>query len=183
MPDVIVIGDGPGGLSAALLLAKRGRSVVVLGKDGTAMHWAMLYNYLGIPEIHGSAFQEIARQQVTDHGATLHDDEVTEVTRDEAVFTVTTASGDRMSARHLVLSEGKTPKLARSLGVDEADGRVTVDRNGRTSIDRLYAVGRMVRPTRSQAIISAGDGAAAALDILSELEGKDVQDWDSPPKD
>jgi hypothetical protein len=41
----------------------------------------------------------------------------------------------------------------------------------------------MVRPTRSQAVISAGDGAKAALDILSRAAGKDVQDWDSPPKD
>jgi hypothetical protein len=36
---------------------------------------------------------------------------------------------------------------------------------------------------RSQAIISAGDGARAALDILSREAGKDVRDWDSPPKD
>ena len=47
----------------------------------------------------------------------------------------------------------------------------------------VYVIGRSARPTRSQAIISAGDGAAAALDILSIIEGADVQDWDTPPKD
>jgi hypothetical protein len=35
---------------------------------------------------------------------------------------------------------------------------------------------------RSQAIISAGAGAVAAVDILAREEGKDVQDWDTPPK-
>jgi flavin-dependent dehydrogenase len=40
MPDVIVIGDGPGGLSAALFLAKNKMDVVVFGEDKTAMHWA-----------------------------------------------------------------------------------------------------------------------------------------------
>ena len=50
-------------------------------------------------------------------------------------------------------------------------------------IDRVYVVGRAVRPARSQAIISAGAGAVAALDILAREEGKDVQDWDTPPKD
>lgn len=55
-------------------------------------------------------------------------------------------------------------------------------RDGRTDVPRLYVVGRTARPKRSQAIISAGDGAAAALDILADLKGSDVQDWDSPPK-
>ena len=47
--------------------------------------------------------------------------------------------------------------------------------------DGVYAVGRLVRPQRSQAIISAGAGAAAAIDILSTLKGEPVQDWDEPP--
>ncbi len=62
------------------------------------------------------------------------------------------------------------------------DGGFDVDRDGRSSLDGVYVVGRSVRPTRSQAIISAGDGAAAALDILAREAGKDVQDWDTPPK-
>jgi thioredoxin reductase len=53
MPDVIVIGDGPGGLSAALFLAKNKLDVVVFGQDKTAMNYALLRNYLGIPEILG----------------------------------------------------------------------------------------------------------------------------------
>jgi hypothetical protein len=43
-------------------------------------------------------------------------------------------------------------------------------------------IGRSARPGRSQAIISAGDGARAALDILAREAGKDVQDWDRPPE-
>ena len=76
--------------------------------------------------------------------------------------------------------------IAQSLGIQVAAGEddvVPVDQNGRTSIENIYVIGRSARPTRSQAIISAGDGAAAALDILSKIEGRDVQDWDSPPKD
>jgi thioredoxin reductase len=184
MTDAIVIGDGPGGLSAALFLAKNGRSVVVFGQDKTAMHWAMLHNYLGIPKIHGSEFQTIARKQATDHGADIRDERVESVAAGDGGFTVTTEGGETLRAKYLVLSEGKNPKLAKMLGLshDPATG-VPADRNGHTDIDGTYVVGRLARPGRSQAIISAGDGAAAAIDILSREKGESFTDWDEPPKD
>jgi len=182
--DVIVIGDGPGGLSAALFLAKGGLDVTVYGQDKTAMHWALLKNYLGVPEIHGSAFQSTAKDQVRALGAKLVDARVESVGKAAQGFEVTLESGEKVSARFVILSEGKSPRLADQLGLAHAkDGLgLTVDHNGQSSVAGVYAVGRLVRPERSQAIISAGDGAAAAIDILSIVQGKPVQDWDSPPK-
>jgi thioredoxin reductase (NADPH) len=182
MARVIIVGDGPGGLSAALFLAKNGHEVKVFGQDKTAMNYAHLYNYLGIPEIDGTEFQRIAKKQVSRFGAELNDEEVTSVTID-AIFRVE-AAGVSHEADYLVLTEGKTPDLARSLGVDEdGAGAIVVDRDMRSSIDDVYVVGRSVRPTRSQAIISAGAGAVAALDILAREAGEDIQDWDTPPTD
>lgn len=183
MPDVLVIGDGPGGLSAALFLAKNGLDVVVVGEDKTAMHWALLKNYLGITEMLGSEFQKVARAQVEALGAKIRSVHVESVTKDGSAFKVTFTGGESVSAKYLVLSEGRTPRIAKQLGLvfDEAKG-VATDRDARTSIDGVYVVGREARPARSQAIISAGDGAAAALDILSREKGKDFADWDEPPK-
>ena len=82
MPDVIVVGDGPAGLSAALFTAKNGLDTVVFGTDDTTMHKAYLYNYLGIEEIHGTEFMETARDQVRDHGAELVDRVAHEATGD-----------------------------------------------------------------------------------------------------
>ena len=42
MADVLIIGDGPGGLSAALFLAKNDMAVTVFGQNKTFMHDAML---------------------------------------------------------------------------------------------------------------------------------------------
>ncbi len=182
MARVTIVGDGPGGLSSALFLAKNGHDVKVFGQNETAMNYAYLHNYLGIPEIDGTEFQRIARDQVTSHGAQIIDEEVTSAVRN-GVFTVKVASGSHESD-YLILTEGKTPDLAVSLGVDTDDeGAITVDQNHQSSLDRVYVVGRSVRPRRSQAIISAGAGAVAALDILAREEGKDVQDWDTPPKE
>jgi thioredoxin reductase (NADPH) len=182
--NAIVIGDGPGGLSAALFLAKNGVEVTVYGQDKTAMHWALLENYLGIAKLHGSEFQKIARAQVEGHGATMVLERVSSVAASDSGFEVTTESGAKNQARYLILSEGKSPRLALMLGLahDENTG-VPSDRNGLTAIERLYVVGRLARPGRSQAIISAGDGAAAAIDILSRERGENFSDWDSPPED
>ncbi len=183
MADVIVVGDGPGGLSAALFLAKNGLDVVVFGKDATAMHWAHLHNYLGVPDTAGSALQAVARAQVAEKGARLVDAEVTGVERDGEGFVATTSEGARETGRYLILSEGKTPRLAQHLGLEPGVDGIAVDRWGRTEVDRVYAVGRMVRPGRSQATSSAGDGAAAAVDLLAREHDKDRWvDWDSPPK-
>ena len=182
MASIGIIGDGPGGLSAALFLAKNGHAATVYGTDTTAMHFAYLHNYLGIREIDGSDFQQIAREQVTGFGGIIVEDEVTAISADDG-FIVATESGS-VAFDYVIFSEGKNPALARSLGlaIDEA-GAIVVNREYASSMDRIYAVGRSARPERSQAIISAGAGATAALDILAREAGKNVTDWDSPADD
>jgi len=182
MPEVIIIGDGPGGLSAALFLAKNKLDVVVVGRDETAMHYALLTNYLGIKQILGSDFQTIARDQAAAFGARLVDGTVTSVAKTRDGWAVDLESKARLTSSYLILSEGKAPMLAKRLGLpfDDKTG-IPTDRNACTSIG-AYVVGRSARPGRSQAIISAGDGAAAAIDILSRIKGENFVDWDEPPK-
>jgi thioredoxin reductase len=182
MASIAIVGDGPGGLSAALFLAKNGHDVTVYGTDQTAMNYAHLHNYLGIPEIPGTEFQSIAKEQISSFGARLAEEEVTSVTAGDR-FELTTAS-ETATADYLILTEGKKPELALSLDLDTDDsGAIVVDRDYRSSRERVYVVGRSARPERSQAIISAGAGATAAVDILAIEAGKNVQDWDTPPKE
>jgi thioredoxin reductase (NADPH) len=184
MPDVIVIGDGPGGLSAALFLAKNKLDTVVYGQDTTAMNYALLKNYLGIAEMLGSEFQKIARSQVEGFGARVRTERIQSVAAGaNGRWTITTENGETATCRYLILSEGKAPRLALQLGLvfDEATG-IATDKNARTRLDTVYVVGRSARPGRSQAVISAGDGAAAAIDILSREKSESFLDWDEPPK-
>jgi thioredoxin reductase len=181
MAKAIIVGDGPGGLSAALFLSKNGVETTVYGDDQTAMHYAYLNNYLGAPRISGSDFQELARAQATSFGAEIVDTRVAAIEPSADGFEATLEDGSKASADYLILTEGKRPELALALGVaTDDDGNIEVDEDFRSSIDRVYVVGRSARPKRSQAIISAGAGATAALDILATEAGEDVQDWDTP---
>jgi thioredoxin reductase len=182
MASIGIIGDGPGGLSAALFLAKNGQEAVVYGDDKTAVHFALLNNYLGLPGVPGPEFQAAAVAQAEAAGTKIVRTRVETIEPGNG-FTVTLEDGAKATYDYLILSEGRTPTLARSLRLDEVDGAIDVDADFRSSLPRVYVIGRSIRPKRSQAIISAGAGASAALDILADIAGEDVQDWDSMPKE
>lgn len=175
MTRVLIIGDGPGGLSAALFLAKNGMSPVVIGKNDTPMHKALLLNYLGLPRITGTEFQAQARKQVLANGAEIHDLEVKSLTRDGDRFVADCGDGKRYDGKYVILAAGDKA-LARAIGVD-LSAAPNVDM--KTNVERAYALGWLVRTKKIQAIISAGDGAAAALSILSAEKGSDMHDFDT----
>lgn len=178
-PDVLVVGDGPAGLSAALFLAKNGMSVTVFGQDQTPMHKAMLYNYLGIPEMTGTRFQAVAQKQVADHGGMLINEAATAAEKTDTGFKITTDNSETYEAKYLVLTPGPNHEMAQSLGLSLNDeGGVDAERDGTTAVPNLYVAGWTTRAQQIQAIISAGDGAAAALSILSAEKGKAFHDFD-----
>jgi thioredoxin reductase len=177
--DVIVVGGGPAGLSAALFAQKNGLETHVFDTDGTWMHKAHLFNYLGLGSQDGTAFLQIARKQVDSFGVERHEAEVTAVSESDDGFLVE-ADGEDHTAAYLVLATGANRDLAESLGCDFDDDVVDVDVTMETSVTDAYATGAMVRAEEWQAIISAGDGAAAALNILSKEKGEHYHDFDVP---
>ena len=145
------------------------------------MHYAMLYNYLGIPEMTGSDFQKIGRQQATNFGTNLVDASVDQAKKTDDGFTVIANNGETYSGKYLIIATGASRELAESLGLERGDdGAIGATREAETDIENLFVVGRTTRPHQVQAIISAGDGASAALLILSKerKEGKRFCDWD-----
>jgi thioredoxin reductase len=179
MSDVLVVGGGPAGLSAALFTAKNGLETTVFDTDNTWMHKAHLFNYLGVGSVDGSAFMETARTQVDSFGVERHATEVTGVESTDDGFRVSTEDGDH-EAPYLVLATGANRDLAEELGCAFADGVVDVDVTMETSVEDAYATGAMVRAEEWQAVISAGDGAAAALNVLTKERGEHFHDFDTP---
>ncbi|MFB6217673.1 MAG: FAD-dependent oxidoreductase [Halobacteriaceae archaeon] len=179
MPHVAVVGGGPAGLSAALFTAKNGLETAVFDTDETWMHMAHLFNYPGIGSVDGTAFVETLRAQVDSFGAERHEAEVTDVSADGDGFTVT--AGEDHDADYLVLATGADRELAEALGcATDEEGVVEVDVTMETSVEDAYATGAMVRAEEWQAVISAGDGAAAALNILTKERGEHFHDFDTP---
>jgi len=181
-PTVSIVGGGPAGLSAALFTQKNGLETQVFDTDATWMHKAHLFNYLGIGSMDGSSFIETARHQADSFGVERHQGEaVDSISESDAGFVIETADGE-YDTEYVILATGANRELAESIGCefDDKEGVVDVDLSMQTSVDKLYATGGMVRAEEWQAIISAGDGAAAALSILSEVKGDHYHDFDVP---
>ena len=184
MPTVAIIGGGPAGLSAALFTAKNDLDTVVFDTDETWMHKAQLYNYLAIEEISGTEFIEKSRDQVEGFEADLHvGTEVTGVDQNGDGFTVQTDDNE-YDATYVVFATGTDTELPEQLGCEMTENDlVNVDLNMRTSVENAFAVGSMIRNQKWEAIISAGDGGAAALQILSDEAGEPVHDFDTPDEE
>ena len=181
MVDVAIVGGGPAGLSAALFTAKNDLDTVVFDTDETWMHKAHLYNYLGIDSMDGTEFVEQSREQVESFDADVRvGEEVTGVEQSGDGFALTTDDGE-YDATYVVFATGTDTDLLADLGVAFTDDDlVDVDLSMATSVDGAYATGAMIRDQEWQAVISAGDGGAAALDILSNEKGEQYHDFDVP---
>ena len=94
-------------------------------------------------------------------------------------FTVESGEGTH-GAEYVILATGTSRDLAEELGCAFDGDLVDVDLTMETSVENVYATGAMARAEEWQAIISAGDGAAAALNILSKEKGEHFHDFDTP---
>jgi len=179
---VSIVGGGPAGLSAALFTQKNGLETRVFDGDATWMHKAHLFNYLGVGSQDGSAFMQTARNQVDSFGVDRHQGEPVEsIDETGDGFVIKTDNGE-YGSEYVVLATGANREIAEELGCafDDEEGVVDVDLSMQTSIENVYATGAMVRAEEWQAVISSGDGAAAALNILSEVKGEHYHDFDVP---
>lgn len=111
--DVIIVGAGPAGLSAALVLGRCRRRVLVCdsGRPRNAASHG-LHGFLTRDGIEPSEFLRIARDQLRQYETVeLRDAEVIEARRLENTFEITLMDGERLTSRRLLLATGVVDKL------------------------------------------------------------------------
>ena len=93
MIDIIVIGGGAAGMTAALYAKRSGKSVLIFEKEsfgGQIANSPKVENFPTFMEISGSELADKFYQQVQNRGAEFEYDKVTKVEKQGNIFTVST---------------------------------------------------------------------------------------------
>ncbi|MFG2125590.1 NAD(P)/FAD-dependent oxidoreductase [Streptomyces sp. NPDC048710] len=121
--EVVVVGGGAAGLSAALVLGRaRRRTLVVDAGEPRNAPSAHLQGYLSRDGMSPAEFLAVGREEIARYGVELVRDRVVDATRDED-FTVVLASGRTVRARQLVVATGLKDELPPVPGIAERFGR------------------------------------------------------------
>ena len=119
--DVVIVGGGAAGLSAALVLGRARRTVAVIDagapRNAPAAHMQGFLSRDGMPP---AELLAIGRDEVTGYGVELVDDAVVHIAPG---FVVHRANGDTVSARRILVTTGVSDDLPAIAGVRERWGR------------------------------------------------------------
>ena len=179
MYDLVIVGGGPAGASAATFAGHAGLKTVVLDADKGMTRRAMIYNHLGFPDgITGPDLVDRAQHQAVRAGAEWVKADVESLEAGGDGFVLTIADGRTFEAREILLTIGANMDLARQAALEIRPGTeprirevVAVDAEGRSSVPGVWAAGTAAGVS-VHTIVTAGDGARVALNIISGQQGQ-----------
>jgi len=112
--DLIIVGAGPAGITAAVYAARKQLDFSVISQDigGQAALSGDIENYTGYQFITGPELAEKFRQHLKQYVFDLREGEtVAKVERDGNLFKVVTAKSETLAAKTLIIASGKRPRL------------------------------------------------------------------------
>ena len=123
--DVVIVGAGPGGLSAAIYTARSNLKTLVIEKGlagGQLHNTAEIENYAGFKSIMGPDLAKEMEDHATSFGVEIVRDEVTKVTDGQPKL-VETMSGKTYRAKAVIVSAGGHPRYIDKPGEQEYWGK------------------------------------------------------------
>ncbi|MBR0442999.1 MAG: FAD-dependent oxidoreductase [Clostridia bacterium] len=163
--DIIVIGGGPAGLTAAVYARRAGKSVLVIEKatfGGQITYSPKVENIPGFVSLSGNEFAEKLVEQALEQGAEIEAAEVILVKDNGATKTVVT-DGDEFEAKTVIIATGARHRL---LGLEGEESLIGEGISFCAVCDGAFYEGKTV------GVVGGGNSALQEALLLSELAEK-----------
>ena len=163
MYDIVIVGGGPAGLTAAVYALRGGRSVVVIEKNGFGGQIAYspkVENIPGTIQISGAAFADQLVEQAMNLGADMELENVVRVEQTESIFRVYTEEGSVFEGKAVILALGVKHRM---LGLEGEEELIGKGLSFCAVCDGAFYSGQDV------AMIGGGNSALQEALLLSEL--------------
>ncbi len=110
--DVVIVGAGPAGLTAGVYCARKMLNTIIISENigGQALESWAIENYMGYRMVTGEDLMKKFEEQVRNLNIRLELDKVTAITKDDALFTLSTVAGNTLKAKAVILTQGNRPK-------------------------------------------------------------------------
>ena len=126
MYDILIVGGGPGGLTAAIYALRAGKSVLVIEKNsfgGQIAFSPKVENIPGTMEISGAAFAESLTDQAMNLGADVELENVIKAEKVGDMFRLETEEGSTFEGKSLILALGVKHRTLGLPGEEELIGK------------------------------------------------------------
>ena len=185
MKDIIVIGGGLAGLQAAIMTAKAGEETLVLDAgQSLILNSSNIQNLLGHDSVAGRELLTSGKQKVQNFDGEINEEEVKKLERTDEGLKVTTGESEYEAEYVIIASAGDLSFIELDLeledGVDDPymmDQHVKTDESNKAA-EKVYAAG-LANSWEHQSSVAIGDGAKAAVNLLSEKYGEPYDDHDT----
>ena len=174
MYDIIVIGGGPAGLTAAVYGCRMGKSVLLIEKEvfgGQIVNTPKVENIPGFISSSGEEFADRYLEQAMSQGCEVALETVTGIEKSGADFLVKTAEGTECAARSVILATGTTH---RTLGLDGEEELIGNGIHFCAVCDGDFYAGKDV------VVIGGGNSAFVEAKILAQTAGRLIMLQDLP---
>ena len=164
--DILIIGGGPAGLTAAVYALRAGKSVLVIEKNGFGGQIAFspkVENIPGTKVISGAAFAEALVEQAMALGADVELEAVTSLEKTENGFAAVTEEGSTFEGKAAILALGVKHRL---LGLEGEEDLIGNGLSFCAVCDGAFYAGQEV------AMIGGGNSALQEALLLSEVCSK-----------
>lgn len=164
--DLVIVGGGPGGLSAGIYAMRAALKTILLEKaipGGQVVMSDEIENYPGIEHISGTELSQKFASHAQSYGLEIVSQEVVEVVPGLEHHKVKLANGDTLKALSVIMATGGSPRKLQIKGEDEYYGK---------GVSYCGVCDGFFFRNKTVVVIGGGDTAAEEALYLSKLANK-----------